>query len=98
MVLLVLGIIFISRQVKDITRRLGISCLTYGAFGYAAIFVSKRFSETWLPISEMPQSLQTQMPQFINNILAPMEMFMLGLLITGLVLTIVSFVYKPRQA
>lgn len=99
MLLLVLGIILISRQVRDITRRLGVPCLTYGAVGYAGIFVAKYFIETErLPLPEIPASLQTWLPQFIDNFLAPMEMFSLGLLIGGIVLTIVSFVYKPRQA
>ncbi len=98
MLLLVAGIILISRQVRDITRRLGVPCLTYGAVGYAGIFVAKYFAEAkGLPLPEIPASLQTWLPQFLDNLLAPMEMFSLGLLIGGLVLTIVSFVYKPRQ-
>ena len=97
MLLLVLGIIFISRQVRDITRRLGIPCLTYGAFGYAGIFVARYFTKTGLPLPELPAALQTWLPQFLDNLMAPLEMFSLGLLIGGVVLVIVSFVYKPRQ-
>lgn len=99
MLLLVVGIILISHQVRDITRRLGIPCLTYGAVGYAGIFVAKYFADAkGLPLPEIPASLQAWIPQFLDNLLAPMEMFSLGLLISGLVLTIVSFVYKPHQA
>jgi len=97
MLLLVLGIIFISRQVRDITRRLGIPCLTYGAFGYAGIFVARYFTKTGLPLPELPAALQTWLPQFLDNLMAPLETFSLGLLIGGVVLVIVSFVYKPRQ-
>jgi len=97
MLLLVLGIIFISRQVRDITRRLGIPCLTYGAFGYAGIFVARYFTKTGLPLPELPAALQTWLPQFLDNLMAPLEMFSLGLLIGGVVLVIVSFVYKQRQ-
>ncbi len=97
MLLLVLGIIFISRQVRDITRRLGIPCLTYGAFGYAGIFIARYFTETGLPLPELPAALQTWLPQFLDNLMAPLETFSLGLLIGGVVLVIVSFVYKPRQ-
>ncbi len=97
MLLLVLGIIFISRQVRDITRRLGIPCLTYGAFGYAGIFITRYFTKTELPLPELPAALQTWLPQFLDNLMAPLEMFSLGLLIGGVVLVIVSFVYKPRQ-
>lgn len=95
MLLLVLGIIFISHQVKDITRRLGVPCLTYGAFGYAGIFVARYFTGTGLPLPELPAALQTWLPQFLDNLMAPLEMFSLGLLIGGVVLVIVSFVY-PR--
>ena len=98
MLLLVLGIILISRQVRDITRRLGIPCLTYGAFGYAGIFVAKYFAERQLPLLDVPASLETWIPQFVNNLLAPLEMFCLGLLIGGIVLIIVSIVYRRRQA
>jgi len=98
MVLLVVGIILISRQVRDVTRRLGTPCLTYGAVGYAGIFATKYFiGAGGLPLPEIPASLQTWLPQFLDNLLAPMEIFSLGLLITGIVLIIVSFVYKPRQ-
>jgi hypothetical protein len=100
MLLLILGIILISRQVKDITRRLGIPCLTYGALWYASTFVGKYFADkylagTWLPLSEIPPSLQTWLPQFIDNFMKPLEMLSLGLLIGGIVLIVVSFVY-PR--
>lgn len=98
MVLLVLGIILISRQVKDITRRLGVPCLSYGAIGYAGIFVINRFGWTWLPLPEIPPSFQSWMTQFMANLLAPLATFSLGLLIVGAVLIIVSLVYRPRQS
>ncbi len=97
MVLLVIGIILISRQVKDITRRLGTPSLTYGVIGYASIFATKYFIEKGVMLPDMPPSLQAWMSQFIIDSLAPMEKFSLGLLFAGLILVIVSFVYKPRQ-
>ncbi|MFC2024971.1 hypothetical protein ACFLTG_00965 [Chloroflexota bacterium] len=95
MVLLILGIILINRQVKDATRSLGITFLTYGAFEYIGIFVAKYFTGTQLPMPEIPTSLQTWLTQFTSDFLAPLEMISLGLLIGGIVLLIVSFVY-PR--
>jgi len=97
MVLLVLGIILISRQVRDITRRLGVPLLTYGAIEYAAIFAAKYFTRRWPPWPDIPAPLQTWTSRLLDNFLAPLEMFSLGLLIGGIVLIIVSFVYKPRQ-
>ncbi len=100
MLLFILAIVLISRQVKDVTRRLGVPCLTYGVIGYAGILVGKYFAERQLPLLEIPPSLQAWMTQFTNNLLAPMEMFSLSLLIGGVVLLIVSFVYprlRPSQ-
>lgn len=98
MVLLVLGIILISRQVKYITRTLGTTLLVYGAFQYAGVFVAKRFAGEPLPLAEIPTALQTWLPQFFYGILAPIEMFSLYVLGGGMVLLIVSFVYKRRQS
>ena len=99
--LLILGIILIHRQVRGTTRQIGITFLTYGALEYAGIFVAKYFAKiqiAQLPSPEIPPSLQAWLPQFFSNFLAPLEMLSLGLLIGGVVLLIVSFVYKPRQA
>lgn len=98
MVLLVLGIVLISRDLIYITRSLGITFLTYGAFEYAGIILAKHFSGTYLPYPEIPHSLEVWLPQFTNNLLAPLEMLSLGLLIGGVVLVVASFVYKRRQS
>ena len=95
--LLMLGIILISRQVKDITRRLSVPSMTYGASWYVGVLIAKYYAGQLLSIPGLPTSLQEWMPQFSYNIIAPLETFSIGLLIDGVVLTIVSFVYKPRQ-
>jgi len=97
MLLLIAGIVLISRQVKYITRSLGIIFLTYGAIWYAGIFVCKQFIDRIpLPMNELPPSLQTWIFESINNLATPLEMLSLGLLISGLALLIFSFVYRPR--
>ncbi len=98
MVLLILGIVLISRQVKYITRSLGTTFLTYGALEYAGIFAGKYFAGTKLPQMGIPASLQAWLPQFISEFMAPLEMFSLALLIGGIVLIVVSFVYKTSQS
>jgi hypothetical protein len=95
--LLVLGIILISRQ-RDITRRLGIPLLGYGAFEYAGVLAARHYAGQPLPIPGLPTALQEWMPQFLYNIVAPLEMFSLGLLIGGIALIIVSFVYKRGES
>ncbi len=97
MLLLILGIILINRQIKATTRGLGITFLTYGAFEYAGIFAIKYFAGAWLGQLGLPAYLQAWMPQFLADFLAPLEMFSLGTLAAGVVLLIVSFVYKPRE-
>ncbi len=97
MLLLILGIVLINRQVKGTTRSLGITFLTYGAFEYAGIFAAKYFAGPQLTQIEIPQTLQAWLPQFFADLLAPLEMFGLGLMIAGVVLIIVSIVYKPPE-
>ncbi len=98
MLLMVAGIILIIRNVKDVTRRLGIPLLTYGAIEYASIWVAKYFMKGKLPLPDIPPSLQTWITQLSYNLIAPLEIFSLGMLIAGAVLTIVSFVYKRGQS
>jgi len=93
--LLILGIILLNRQVRGSTRELGTIFLTYGAFEYAGILVAKYFAGGELARLPIPPQLQEWLPGLVSDFLAPLEMFSLGLLIGGVVLLIVSFVY-PR--
>ena len=95
--LLILGIILINREVKGATRGLGITFLTYGVLEYGGIFAAKYFAGAQLPQLGIPASLQAQLPQLIGDFLAPLAMFSIGIGIAGVVLLIVSFVYKPRE-
>ncbi|MFC1907785.1 hypothetical protein ACFLWT_00055 [Chloroflexota bacterium] len=97
MVLLTTGIILLKREVKSSTRKLGITFLIYGVIWYACTFAVKHFAKTWLSPLEIPSSLQAQLPQFLDNLLFPLAMFGLGLLIGGIALIVVSFVYKRGQ-
>lgn len=98
MVLLLLGIILIVRNVKNITRRLGVPLLTYGAIEYAGIFVVEYLIKGKVPLPDIAPYLQTWMLQFMDNLLHPLEIFSLVLLICGAVLTIVSFVYPQVKS
>jgi len=98
MLLLILGIILIHRQVKGATRGLGITFLTFGALELIGIFVAKYFAELQLAqLPPIPSPLQTWLPQFLNNCLAPLQVLSIGLIVGGVALLIVSFVYRPRQ-
>ncbi|MBA7677059.1 hypothetical protein ES703_85307 [subsurface metagenome] len=96
-VLLILGIVLIHRRVKGASRGLGITFLTYGVLWYVGIFVAKYFAGTQMAQFDVPHYLEGWRFQFVDNFLAPLEMFSLGLLIGGVVLIVVSFVYKRRE-
>ena len=99
--ILIAGIILIHRQVRGATRRLGITFLTYGVPGYVGIFVAKYFAGAQLTQLTtqlgFPASLQAGLPQLVDDFLAPLEMFSLGILIGGVALLVASFVYKRRE-
>jgi len=95
MVLLVVGIVLINRNVKITTRSLGITSLIYGAIEYGGIFAANHFGGAQLAQFDLPPLLQEWLPQFAGNILSPLEMFSIGLMVAGVVLITVSFVY-PR--
>jgi len=95
--LLILCIILINREVRKTTRGIGISFLTCGVVEYAGIFFIKRFAPTQIAQFDIPSYLRGWLPQFLDNFLAPLEMFSIGLMAGGVALLIVSFVYKPRQ-
>ena len=98
MAVMALGIILIVRNVKDITHILGIPLFTYGALEYAGILVTKYLiSSGRMQFSEIPPQLETWLLQLINNSMKPLETFSIALLIVGLVLTAISFLYKPRK-
>ena len=94
-VLLIAGIVLLNRQVKSATRKLGAIFLTYGVLWFAGVLVAKYFIKKAQLPTEMPASLEAQLPQLVNDFSAPLQWFSLGLLIGGIVLIVVSFVY-PR--
>lgn len=100
MVLCALGIFLISRDVKHTARSIGTTLVTYAVIGYAITFASGYFNleERMMTVAQgMPASLETWMVQFMDNLMAPLETFDLVLLIIGVILIVVSFVYRRRQ-
>jgi hypothetical protein len=93
-VVMVLGIVLILRDVRKITRRLGIPLLIYGAIEYAGVLVGRHFLNQGMPIPDIPPGIETWLIGLINDIMHPLEIFSLSLLIIGVALTVVSFVYR----
>ena len=98
MVLLALLITLIYRQVKGATRSLGSTLLTYGVLGYASIFAAQYFLGTQIGAMGLPTALQAWLPQFMNSLWSPLQTFNIAVAIAGLVLIIVSIVYRREPA
>ena len=96
--LLILLIILTHRQVRGSTRGLGAIFLSFGALSYIGVFAAKNIAGTQLTQLDMPAYLQAWMPQLVKDTLAPLEMYSIGLAAAGVVLLIVSFVYKRHEA
>jgi len=100
MVLCALGIFLISRDVKHTTRSIGTTLMAYGIIGYAITFALDYFDveEQMMVMTDgMPVWFQTWMAQFMDNLMAPLETFDLVLLIIGVILIVISIVYRRRQ-
>ena len=99
MALFVLGISLVSREVKYISRHLGTSLLVYGILEYALIYFGKLYATAQMVQQELSMSLgqQSWLVQFIDNLIAPLVTLSLTLMITGAILIIISFVYRPRR-
>jgi len=102
MLLLIGLIVLIHRQVRGTTRQIGITFLVYGIPAFVGVFFIKNYIlgmiTQYIGQDALPASLQAWLPQLVNDLLAPMQMFSLGLLIGGVVLLVVSFVYKREPA
>ncbi|MBA7657609.1 hypothetical protein ES703_65548 [subsurface metagenome] len=94
-VLLIAGIVLLNREVKSSTRKVGIIFLTCGVPWFAGILVGKYFAGKQLAQLDIPPYFQELLPRLVNDFSAPLQWFSLGLLIGGVVLIVVSFVY-PR--
>jgi len=95
MLLLILGIIFINRNLKLSTRNLGTTLLTIGIFEYAGIFLTNYFMGTQ-SLPGLPTALQKWLPQFLKALSAPLVTFSIVAGIIGLVLLIISFLVKGK--
>jgi hypothetical protein len=101
--LLILGIILIRHDMRGITRELGTIFLTFGIIEYGSFFVAKYLAENQLerlgiPMVELPPWAQDWLPHIIDASFAPLKTLGLALLISGVILLVVSFVYKPHQS
>jgi DNA-directed RNA polymerase subunit RPC12/RpoP len=98
--LLIAGIILIYREVKKATRTLGIVILIAGVVDLALLLLTKNMitSQMTQAVAGLPSYLQTWMVQLITNMTAPMQILSICFIAVGVVLVIVSVIYKPRES
>ena len=97
-VLLILGIIFIDRQVKTTTRILGIIFVICGVLQLAGTFIGKHFATTQIVPTDIPVQLQSWLPQLFSDSLSPLMIFSIVILVIGVALITVSFVYQSGES
>jgi multidrug transporter EmrE-like cation transporter len=97
MIAIIVGLVFLHRRVKGATRSIGIPCLTCGISIYVSTVVIKYLAGMQMIQIGLPAQLQAWLPQFLNDSLAPMQMFGIGLMVAGTALLVVSVVYKRHQ-
>jgi hypothetical protein len=96
-IVLIAGIALILRNVKEITRSLGISFTVYGILEFVGVLIVRSLDTVgWIP--ELPASMESWLSGLIKDFLAPLQWFSLSILIIGVVLLVVSFVYKPQES
>ncbi len=95
--LVILVIILIYREVRGSTRQIGITFLTCGIASYVGAFITRSIAGSQLTQLDIPAYLQTWLPQLIKDALSPLEMYGIGLMATGVILIIVSFVYRRGE-
>ena len=96
MIAIIVGLVFLHRRVKGATRSIGIPCLSCGIFALVVTLVIKGFARVGIAQADLPTQLQAWLPQFVNDVFAPAQMYGIGLTVTGVALIIVSVVYKRR--
>jgi hypothetical protein len=50
-----------------------------------------------LPLTGMPRTFQSWVPQFLSDLMYPLKIFSLGFAIGGIALLIISFVYPKGE-
>jgi hypothetical protein len=97
-IIFILLIVAVLRELKGITRALGVILTIDGVLGYAAFYILKPTVSGLVPLSDLPEQVQAWVPVFINDVFSPAGIFFLVTLIVGLILLVSSFFFgKTKQ-
>ena len=95
--LLIALVIVINREVRGSTRWLGTTFLLCGIFSLVIALFAPDMMAKGLSRPEVPVYLQAWIPQLLPSVLAPLKIYSIGSLVVGVILLIVSFVYKRGE-
>jgi hypothetical protein len=95
--LMILLIILTHRSVRGSTRQLGITFLCIGVVSLVGALIAHSVASSQLLQSDLPAALQTWAPETITDVLIPLGIYSIGLIVVGIALTVVSFVYKREE-
>lgn len=98
MIGIIVGLVFLHRRrLKSSARSIGIPCLTCGIPAFVGTLLAGGFATMLL--AQLPPSPQLQgwLMQSVNDLLAPLRMYSISLMVTGITLLVLSVVYKERR-
>ncbi|MFH1031483.1 MAG: hypothetical protein V1767_02815 [Chloroflexota bacterium] len=98
MLLLVAGIVLIHRQIKSASRELGTTFIIYGAFDLIFIYVGNYFADKYMVLPDIPRALNDWVVQFSKDLLNPLITLNIIILVIGIALLVVSFVYRGQPS
>lgn len=98
MLLSILLIFVIERNVKQTARTLGIGIASVGAIDFAFAFVATKFNFFNIEQVSLPPAIEDWLWQLTNAVAAPVITVSIGVMAAGILLIIVSIVYRPRKA
>jgi hypothetical protein len=97
--ILILGIILINRNVKVNCRILGGVFATYGITEAAGVIISRGLIHKQMAssLTEVPSSIQPWLVQLVDSLLNPLLIFAISCAVLGVILFVVSFLYRRTQ-
>ncbi len=95
--LLVLGIYFLSGSPSTSSRNLGTTFLLYGIFEFAFVLLAKSYLLPKLHLGLPSPTLDSFMLGLMGDMLSPLQIFSLGVGVVGLALIIASFFLRGKE-
>ncbi|RJO62697.1 MAG: hypothetical protein C4542_02385 [Dehalococcoidia bacterium] len=98
-VLLILFIILVNRNVKTTCRILGGTFMTYGVTEAAGVIISRGLIHNQMAsaLTGVPPSMQPWLVQLIDSLMNPLLIFAISCAVLGVILFVVSFLYRRTQ-